>query len=96
MVSHILPGSPADAAGIAVGDYIYSVNGRPIEDPDQFDRYIREAESPLRLEVEHRGRIRTAEIPPSDSGQQVFRHRPMPWVNLAGRSVASHEIVSLQ
>ncbi|HPZ83040.1 MAG TPA: M28 family peptidase [Thermogutta sp.] len=96
MVSHILPGSPADSAGIAVGDYIYSVNGQAIEDPDQFDRYIREAASPLRLEVEHRGRIRTVEIPPSGSGQQVFWNHPMPLVKLAGHSITSQEFVCLQ
>jgi len=76
MVSHVLPGSPADAAGIQPGDYIYLVNGRAIEDPNQFDRLILEAESPLRLEVEHRGRIRTVEIPSSNGDQQVRQKAP--------------------
>lgn len=72
MVSHVLPGSPADAAAIQPGDYIYSVNGRRIADPSQFDQLVLEADSPLRLEVEHRGRIRTVEIPSTHAGQQVL------------------------
>lgn len=76
MVSHVLPGSPADAAGIQPGDYIYLVNGRAIEDPDQFDRVILEADSPIRLEIEHRGRIRTVDIPSLSTGQQVYRKVP--------------------
>ena len=76
MVSHILPSSPADAAGIQPGDYIYAVNGQPIADPNQFDRFVLEADSPLRMKVEHRGRIRMVEIPTSAAGQEVFWNPP--------------------
>ncbi|MGQ9505897.1 MAG: M20/M25/M40 family metallo-hydrolase [Thermogutta sp.] len=78
MVSHVLPGSPADAANIHPGDYINAVNGQAIADPNEFDRLILEADSPLRLEVEHRGRIRTVEIPSSCGDQQVYRPLPTP------------------
>lgn len=62
MVTHVLPGSPAEAAGLQPGDYIYSVNGAAV-DPDRFEQMVLEAPLPLRLEVDHRGRLRTLEIP---------------------------------
>lgn len=72
MVSHVLPGSPADAAGIEPGDYIYSVNQKRICDPDHFDRIVQEAGLPMELEMERRGRIWTVVIPPTLGCQQVM------------------------
>ena len=64
MITHILKGAPADGAGLEPGDYIYSVNGEPV-DPDRFEKMIHEATLPMRLEVDHRGRIRAIEVPPA-------------------------------
>jgi serine protease Do len=43
IVSAVVPGSPADQAGIQPGDLIRSVNGQSVTSVDQFTKAIREA-----------------------------------------------------
>jgi len=64
MITHVLKGAPADGAGLEPGDYIYSVNGQPV-DPDRFEEMIQQTALPVTLEVDHRGRIRVIEVPPA-------------------------------
>jgi hypothetical protein len=64
MITHVLKGTPADWAGLEPGDYIYSVNGDPV-DPDRFEEMIQEATLSMTLEVDHRGRIRVIQVPPA-------------------------------
>jgi S1-C subfamily serine protease len=40
MVIDVIPGSPADAAGIESGDVITQVNSRPVASPDQLNSVI--------------------------------------------------------
>jgi len=40
LISNVLPGGPADKAGIKVGDVITQLNGQPVEDPNSFRNKI--------------------------------------------------------
>jgi serine protease Do len=39
-VNQVMPKSPAEAAGIKVGDALLSVDGKPIKDPRELQRLI--------------------------------------------------------
>ncbi|HWR72381.1 MAG TPA: Do family serine endopeptidase [Nitrospirota bacterium] len=44
LVNQVMPKSPAEAAGLKVGDLILSVEGKPIKDPRELQRIIAEAD----------------------------------------------------
>jgi Do/DeqQ family serine protease len=44
IVNQVMPKSPAEAAGIKVGDAVLSVNGKPIKDPRELQRLIADVE----------------------------------------------------
>ncbi len=57
VIGKVLPGEPAEAAGLRPGDRILSVDGRPVEDWVSWVTYIRDHPlRPIRLEVEREGR----------------------------------------
>lgn len=53
VLGDVYPGSPADRAGLKVGDVIYSVDGKPMENGRQFDvdLYRKPIGQPVALEV---------------------------------------------
>jgi hypothetical protein len=65
-VTHVAAGSPAAAAGIAVDDRIYAVNGEAFADSHAFRETITALfdsdDAEIELLVESRGRLRTATI----------------------------------
>jgi len=44
LVNQIMPKSPAEAAGLKVGDLILTLDGKPIKDARQMQRLVAEAE----------------------------------------------------
>jgi len=55
VVASVASRSPAQAAGLAEGDFIYSVNGVPVRTPGEFQEAVRGADGPVTLELgDHR------------------------------------------
>ncbi|NLY02545.1 MAG: M20/M25/M40 family metallo-hydrolase [Rhodopirellula sp.] len=62
ILSYILPGSPADLAGLQVDDRVYQVAGRDLVDEADFADRIADLPAPLELIIERKGRIRRVVI----------------------------------
>jgi hypothetical protein len=74
-LTRIVPGTPADEAGLKVHDRIYELNGRPFEDADAFQSAVTaqlDGGAPeLTLLIERRGDVRTVVVPMgSNQGQE--------------------------
>jgi len=72
LVNQVMPKSPAEAAGLKIGDVILSVDGKPIKEARQLQRLIGEAEIGRTIEVvvlrektKHALRIQIGEMPAS-------------------------------
>lgn len=59
-VRQVYRDSPADAAGVQVGDHILTIDGQPVNDPGQLVSLIRDTDpnSQIQLRVERNGRVR--------------------------------------
>jgi hypothetical protein len=64
IVARVVPGSPADRAGLRVGERLYQVNGASIAGSADCGRRLAEITGPMEFEVENRGRIRTVKVEP--------------------------------
>jgi S1-C subfamily serine protease len=62
LLTQVVYGSAAHAAGLQVRDRIYAVNGRTFSSSDEFTRLITEEAGPLEFEVERQGRISTMRV----------------------------------
>jgi hypothetical protein len=62
IVTHVIYGSAAHAAGVRVADRIYSVAHRPFQSQDEFVALLSNATSPLDLLIERDGRLHTATL----------------------------------
>lgn len=84
LVARVLPDSPAEAAGIQVGDVILSFNGTPVSRSSALPPLVGRARvgEPARVEILRDGRERTltvtiAELPPDDElASRTPRMRP--------------------
>jgi len=67
VLTHVMAGSPADRAGLRVGDRIYRLGGRDVTDDNQFAELIRAASGAVELLVERDGKLHvlTAELTPT-------------------------------
>jgi hypothetical protein len=57
ILSHVVPGSPAAQAGLAVGDRILKLAGRQFATEAEFARLIRALPGPIELVIERDGRL---------------------------------------
>lgn len=64
ILGDVLPGSPAEKAGLEVGDVVVTLDGKPMENARQFDvnLYQRRAGQQVKLEIERRGEARTVQV----------------------------------
>jgi S1-C subfamily serine protease len=67
LLTQVVYGSAAHAAGLAIRDRIYKVCGQSFGSGDEFTRLISAMPSPLELEVERQGRINTVRLDVLDS-----------------------------
>ncbi len=51
LINQVMPKSPAEAAGLKVGDLILSIDGKPIKDPRELQRIISEADIGKTIEL---------------------------------------------
>ncbi len=66
-VGRIVAGSPAEAAGLAIGDELFAVDGRPLASPADFVAHIEtRAGQPVALEVVRGAERRTLTVVPAD------------------------------
>ena len=59
VLTQVLPGSPAAAAGLLAGDRIYQVAGRDFADENEFADRLKHLPGPIELLVERQGRLET-------------------------------------
>jgi S1-C subfamily serine protease len=62
LITQVVYGSPAQLAGLAIGDRVYAVNGRNFADQDEFSRLITTLPGPLELEVERQGQLKLLKL----------------------------------
>jgi hypothetical protein len=62
IVNRVVPGSPADLAGLRVNDRIHRVGDQEFADSQQFQQALAAAIGALTLEVETSGRLRSVEV----------------------------------
>lgn len=62
ILTRVIPGTPAAAAGLKIGDRIYQVNGQDFANDAEFAELVKSLPGPLALLVECDGRVRTAVI----------------------------------
>jgi S1-C subfamily serine protease len=62
IVTQVIYGSAAHAAGLKVADRIYSVARRPFQSQDEFVALLTNASSPLEMIIERDGRLHTAAL----------------------------------
>jgi S1-C subfamily serine protease len=51
LINQVMPKSPAEAAGLKVGDLILSIDGKPLKDPRELQRIIAEADIGKTIEM---------------------------------------------
>ncbi len=57
VVTEVIPGSPADVAGLRPGQVVLTVADRPVKSPLEFDRLVGEREGPIELTTDGPGRV---------------------------------------
>jgi len=64
ILGDVLPGSPAEKAGLQAGDVVVSLDGKPMENARQFDvnLYQRRAGERVSLAIERDGQARTVQV----------------------------------
>lgn len=77
VVGEILPGSVAERSGLQVGDRILTVNNKPVEDWQQFVKWVRaNPAQPLKLEYQRGSEALQMKLLPeavTDGGQKIGR-----------------------
>ncbi len=61
-LTQVVLGSPADAAGLRVGDRIYDINGRTAQSTEEFLARFQEPQTEFELTVERQGRLRRVRL----------------------------------
>ncbi|MGZ5494095.1 MAG: PDZ domain-containing protein, partial [Thermoanaerobaculia bacterium] len=78
LVARVFSNSPAQAAGLKIGDVIISVDGRPVDSRESFSTYTSTAASgqPLSLVISREGSSRTVAVrstePPAGLGLRIL------------------------
>lgn len=65
-VVRVVPGSPADDAGLKVRDRVYEVGGQTFKTKEEFQHLLSTLPSPVELLIERRGRLQRVEVSRTD------------------------------
>jgi hypothetical protein len=68
VITHVVAESPAARAGIAAGDVILEMGGRPLSSSDEMRDRVMSEPGPLRFRVERQGRIRDVTVDLHEDG----------------------------
>jgi membrane-associated protease RseP (regulator of RpoE activity) len=80
----VVPGSPADEAGLVDGDRIVSLDGAPVAHFAELAPRIQASEGPVTVELERSGRVWTVFVQPREGRigvQAVRRQQPLGFVD---------------
>ena len=85
--SMVLPGSPAEKAGLKEYDKLLKINGQPVTTAQNFIKAVNDAQGkPITLEIERNAKISTVTITPEESYalgdigiQMTWSAHPSPW-----------------
>ena len=77
-IEAMVPGSPADVAGIQIGDHVSQVNGQPISTRTElFDAVAKSNGKPLTLEIKRGEQVKTLTVTPTTApGPQASAQEP--------------------
>ena len=92
VIGHVEPGSPAAEAGLAPGDAVREVNGRPVQWWSDFDDRVRERTGgQLALVVERDGATRELSVPvqPHQSFDEFGQLKELGWIGVGHQRIAS-------
>ena len=78
ILTRVVPDSPADQAGLRVGDRIYEINGRSVTSGRQFFRLATSTPGPLKLLVERQGRLEVRTVLPIDQSPESTATETVP------------------
>lgn len=59
----VVPGSPAQQAGLKPGDWIYEVDGQSFASSDDLSRWLQSAAGPVEMLIERRGQLQRITVP---------------------------------
>ncbi len=90
-VIEVLPGTPAEQAGLQDGDRIVQIEANPIDDWETLRQTIsRRPNLPTRIQLQRGGQTQTVEVTPNAEGKvglrPVIERRPMPLGSGLGRA----------
>ncbi|MBI1901342.1 MAG: M20/M25/M40 family metallo-hydrolase [Planctomycetia bacterium] len=63
ILSQVIPGTPAEKAGLVVNDRVYSVGGKTFSTADEFRALVNEAPGDVVLQIERQGGLREVTLP---------------------------------
>ena len=63
LLIQVVPGSPAQLAGLKPGDRIYEADGQTFRSTDELARWLHAARGPLELVIERRGQLHRLTVP---------------------------------
>src|SRR5215831_5017310 len=97
IISDVLPGGPAEAAGLMIGDVLVSIDGQPADNLPSVNYYflLRDSSEKVRVEVLRAKGQEVFEVAPVEEGQDISQLTGLvdPEKNLiAGLGIIGHEV----
>jgi S1-C subfamily serine protease len=72
-VIDVATGSPADLQGVSKQSVITAVNGKAVDDPDDFEKAVANVNGPVRLTISNEGREREYVLPPPSGASKPLK-----------------------
>jgi S1-C subfamily serine protease len=72
-VVDVATGSPADLQGVSKLSVITAVNGKAVDDPDDFEKAVANVNGPVKLTISNEGRERDYVLPPPSGASKPLK-----------------------